>query len=129
MRGYKNNAMRTVNLLHYLCGCFLLGTGLTLTLRLPPGTGGQLAVLGLSRHEWGDLHFYVALFITALVLAHLALNWAWMRKIAAGRNRWRLLGGLAAGAVVVLVPLLAPMGSAAPGSGRHGNTTAAVATR
>ena len=108
MRGYKNNVLRVVNLLLFLSGCFLLGTGLLLAFRLVPGTGGRMTVLGLGRHDWGDLHFYVAIAVVILTLAHLALNWAWMRKIAAMSRVWPLLLGLAVGTIIVVLPLLLP---------------------
>jgi hypothetical protein len=66
-------------------------------------------VLGMTRHEWGDLHLYVALlFITTIVL-HLVMNWTWLMKIASFRRGWPVWSGLAAGAAIVLLLILAPV--------------------
>ncbi len=55
-------------------------TGLWLKYVLPPGSrGGQgLSLWGLTRHEWGDVHFWLALALAALVLLHVALHWGWV---------------------------------------------------
>lgn len=117
LKGRKNTLMRVINYLLYVNGCFLLGTGLLLTYRLPPGSqGGKgLGLWGLDRHEWGDLHFYAGLGIVALTLAHLFLNWAWIRKIAGSSKALPLLLGFSVGLVVILIFLLAPIEAIRPG--------------
>jgi len=52
---------------------------------LPPGSGGRggggRRVWGLSRHEWGDIHFYLAVAAVLLLVVHLALHWAWVCRM------------------------------------------------
>lgn len=36
--------------------------------------------LGLGRHDWGDLHFYAAIFFLLLLILHLYLHWAWIKS-------------------------------------------------
>lgn len=73
------------------------GIGLVLKYVLPPGSGGgrgfrggrglsdgpgadgALLLLGLTRHEWGDIHFYVSLVLVALLAAHIVLHWTWIK--------------------------------------------------
>ena len=55
----------------------LIGTGIVLEFILPPGSGQQLAVW-LTRHEWGSVHFWIAVFFTASVLIHLCLHLKWI---------------------------------------------------
>jgi hypothetical protein len=98
----------------YLLSCFLIGTGLIMWLRLPPMQGRHRggasdAVLGLTRHEWGDWHLYAGLAIVALGIVHLLMNWTWMRKIATGAHNWRLWLGLAAGVAIIAFLGLAPL--------------------
>ena len=118
---WKNPINKWLNLGLYLVVCFLFGTGIVMWLRLPPGQGrrhrggrgdgeGPRELLGLDRHEWGDWHTYAALALVALTVVHLAMNWAWMMKIAGGRHRWRLIAGLAAGAVIIGFFALYPLG-------------------
>lgn len=78
-----------LNSLLYLGGVTLAGTGLLLEWRLPHGQGNRMRLLGLSRHEWGAVHFYLALFVSLAVLLHLLLHWRWIWKVAAScKRRW-----------------------------------------
>lgn len=111
----KNPLMRASNLALYLGFCALAGTGLMLEFRLPPGSRGGhgLTVLGMSRHDWGAIHLWIAWGVLAITVAHLALNWAWLRKIA-GYRRWvPLLGGLALGGLALTMPLFLPVSRSA----------------
>ena len=53
--------------------------GFLMEFAIPRGQGhGSNVFLGLDRHEWGDMHFFLALiFLTALV-AHLTMNRTWI---------------------------------------------------
>ena len=118
----KNNALRVVNLLLYLSGCFMAGTGILLAWRLPPGSRGGhgLSALGMTRHEWGDWHLYAGILVVALSIVHLVLNRAWLEKIAASRKRWRLAGGLLAGLAVIVGLALLPVQRQQDERGGHG---------
>jgi len=54
---------------------------------LPPGSGGRhggwgggerLTFLGLGRHDWGDVHWIMALILLSMLVAHLLLHWKWI---------------------------------------------------
>lgn len=90
---------------------FLMATGLFLRYILPPGSGGRLSVWGLTRHEWGDIHFYIAVFIVAVLSLHLALHWRWVAcalqsKPKEGSGSRVALG--VAGLVILLLIAAAP---------------------
>jgi len=101
--GLKNPLLRATNLLLYLSFCGLIGTGALLTWKLVPGSQGGhgLTALEMSRHEWGDIHFWLAVLCVSATSAHLALNWPWLKKIASSGKAWRLVAGLAAGALII----------------------------
>lgn len=109
--GLKNPCMRVTNLLLYLSFCGLVGTGALLTWKLVPGSEGGhgLTVLDMTRHEWGDIHFWLAVVCVSATLTHLALNWVWLKKIASSGKAWRLAAGLAAGAVLTFGIYALPM--------------------
>ena len=88
----KNLIHRALNLLLYLGFCAMLGTGLLMAYRLPPGSrgGSGLTVLGIDRHEWGDVHLWISYIFIAVVIAPLAMNWTWLNKIAASMKPLRL---------------------------------------
>ena len=111
----------------FLGFAFLTTSGILLRYQLPPGSGrreafGQgsqalekpVAVLwGLTRHEWGDLHYYLALCLMLILSLHLFLHWKWIACVTRGKpvegSGYRLvLGILGLLAVIALaaVPLL-----------------------
>ncbi len=72
---------------------FLATTGVIMRWVLPPGSGGGHArgfrggrppaeandLLGLGRHDWGNIHFVLALLFVLLILVHLVLHWTWIK--------------------------------------------------
>lgn len=123
----KVGLSKILNLALYLAGCAALGTGLLLTYRLPHGSeGGRgLRALGLDRHDWGDIHLVLGLAITGLVIAHLVMHRAWLRKIAARGKAWPLALGLLGGAAVVIGLVALPV-TREPRGRHHANVVAAA---
>ena len=72
----------------------LICTGFIIKYILPPGTGGRgqelhggqgagahsKALLSLTRHQWGDIHFVISVIFIALILLHLVLHWTWIKN-------------------------------------------------
>lgn len=94
-RATVNYIVDAIALLNLLC---LAGTGIILKFVLPPGSGGGGAGggygrgfrggrgpvevrdwLGLARHQWGDVHFVLAIIFVVLILIHLVLHWNWIK--------------------------------------------------
>jgi hypothetical protein len=106
----RRNALHlAVDVVLFLTVLSLAGTGLLLAYVLPGGSG-RATVWGWSRHDWGELHLWIALTMLVVALLHVALNWAWVCNVAcklvgrgAPRSRWRHLGGAALIAAIVLV--------------------------
>ena len=60
--------------------CAILFIGLVLGLILTKGGHDPLDkyFLGLHRHEWSDIHYYLSLSFICFVMIHLCLNWSWI---------------------------------------------------
>jgi hypothetical protein len=56
----------------------MLATGYVLRFPLPPGSNKELTLWGLTRHQWGDVHFWISLGLLAVILLHLCLHWQWI---------------------------------------------------
>ena len=56
----------------------LAATGGIIHFVLPAGTGRSLSLFGLDRHEYGDVHFYLAVTVAALLVLHVLLHWSWV---------------------------------------------------
>ncbi len=105
----------------------LLSTGILMFYVLPPGRGGHGAsILGLGRHGWGELHFWISMAFLAAMTLHLFMHWRWVVAVARGRTTAQgaarvrvLVGGAALMALAALAaaPLLAPIDRAGPQQG------------
>jgi len=101
----------------------LATTGLMLRFQMPPGSGGLhgmgsgagagsrpvTVVWGLSRHEWGSVHYWIALVLMAVLAGHLILHWKWIVCVLRGKPHADVSGGRFALGIagLVLVTLLA----------------------
>jgi hypothetical protein len=91
MKAVKRNFL--VDLIAFVDLLLLTATGAILMWVLPPGSGGghrhghgggriaseAKTLLGLGRHDWGEIHFVLALLFLALMLLHLCLHWTWIK--------------------------------------------------
>lgn len=106
---------------------FLATTGMLLAYQLPPGSGGLEGhgigpgaaarpvemLWGLTRHEWGDIHYWIAVGLMGVLALHLVLHAKWIVCVVRGKpsaaSPMRLaLGvvGLVAVVALSLIPLL-----------------------
>ncbi len=110
----------------FLC---LTTSGILLRYQLPPGSGRMDAMSGgrqsqektvsvlwgLTRHEWGDVHFYIALGLMVVLAFHLVLHWKWIVCVTRGKpveGSGYCLGlgviGLLAAVLLSAAPLFVP---------------------
>lgn len=96
----------------------LITTGVLMRYLLPPGSGRISTIWGWNRHDWGDIHFWIAIIFLSISALHLVLHWEWVvckikgRKCEDSQARFRIL--LAVVAILTLIalalsPLLSPV--------------------
>lgn len=107
----------------------LLSTGLILQFKLGHGSGHGMgsgrgaserevaALWGLTRHEWGEVHYWVAYALLTVLAVHLILHWKWIFSVVRGKanasSRFRLMAGamaLAAATAMTIAPLVSTTG-------------------
>jgi len=82
-----------VDLISFVNLLILAFTGFIIKYILPPGSGGHgrgyrggrgpgeiKELWSMSRHEWGDIHFYLAVLFVVLIMVHIILHWGWIRN-------------------------------------------------
>jgi uncharacterized membrane protein len=65
----------------------MVATGYILRFPLPPGTNRTLTMWGLTRHRWGDIHYWISFALLAFVAIHLVLHWNWVVTVVGKRLR------------------------------------------
>ncbi|MBX7246894.1 MAG: DUF4405 domain-containing protein [Candidatus Sumerlaeaceae bacterium] len=55
--------------------------------------GQGASIWGMNRHDWSDLHFWIAVAFLASLAVHFILHWSWITAVALGkpsqRHWWR----------------------------------------
>ncbi|SMO75652.1 DUF4405 domain-containing protein [Gracilimonas mengyeensis] len=74
----KHTQNKIIDLVSFISMILLIGTGVIMYWVLPPGSHGE-NFLSLSRHDWGDIHFWIAVVFTVLVAYHLLLHLPWIK--------------------------------------------------
>lgn len=63
----------------------MIATGYLLRFPLPPGSNKTHVLWGLTRHQWGDVHFWISLGLLVTMLIHLGLHWNWIVTVIGKR--------------------------------------------
>jgi mono/diheme cytochrome c family protein len=63
----------------------MIATGYLLRFPLPPGSNKTLSLWGYSRHQWGDVHFWISLGLLVVLIVHLVLHWNWIVTVIGKR--------------------------------------------
>ena len=63
----------------------MISTGYLLRFPLPPGSNNTLSLWGYTRHQWGDVHFWISLGLLLVLLVHLVLHWNWIVTVIGKR--------------------------------------------
>ncbi|WP_430809416.1 MULTISPECIES: DUF4405 domain-containing protein [unclassified Carboxylicivirga] len=85
----KSSINFIIDALLLFCLCAISGIGLLIKYTLPSGqdrwaqagAGKNLQWLGMDRHQWGDIHFYISLVMIALLVVHIVLHWGFIKTI------------------------------------------------
>ena len=89
-RGMINFILDSVSFIILLSLTF---TGYVIRYVLPPGTGGLGRALhdgggrgvnikelwSMTRHEWGSIHFHLAVVFVVLMIVHIIMHWSWVK--------------------------------------------------
>ena len=79
----KSKLNFVIDALMFLCLMAMAGLGFLMKYVLPSGRDAwakygsnlQLSWLGWDRHDWGDIHLYLAFTLLTLLVLHIILHW------------------------------------------------------
>ena len=80
----KSKLNFVIEALMFLCLMAMAGLGFLMKYIMPPGrvlwekygSNPELTWLGWDRHDWGDIHLYLALAFLTLLVLHIILHWS-----------------------------------------------------
>lgn len=95
-----------IDTLAFAALALMVSTGLLLRFILPAGSGRLVAegagrgvlqkpitlLWGLTRSEWGDIHFWISMLLLAILAVHFFVHWRWIASVM--RNQPREGSGL-----------------------------------
>jgi len=113
---------RLLNYILYALGILLAGTGTILKWKIPHGPSGrEISLWGLGKHDWRDLHLWVGIALTVLVFWHLWLHRKWIMNVACKKHSGKMLIGLSAPILLVVVIIATPLGQLPASQGGCGS--------
>jgi hypothetical protein len=112
----RPNVNFIVDFLGFAGFVLLTATGVLMRYVLPPGSGHFTTIWTLDRHEWGSIHFWIAIAFMAVLAFHLFLHWRWIVTLMRGRPREGSGARFALGSVglmallaLAIAPFLSPI--------------------
>jgi len=103
----KNTLKYLIDTLLFIDMSSIAAIGFLLGFVIPSGKvpQSQKYFLGLHRHEWGDIHLYLSLFLLLLLVFHIWVNWTWVVQSTKRYfgNRWKnVLWAISCAWIIVL---------------------------
>lgn len=95
-----------VDTIAFILFTFLFTTGMLIYFVLPPQSGHLKTVLAMTRHQWGEIHFYIAFTLVLVLVAHFALHWKWVVCVIKGHSKEKSNIRLFVGAIILVILLV-----------------------
>ena len=104
----KNTLKYLINVTLFIDMTSIAVLGLLLGFVIPKGQGHltQKYFLGLHRHDWANIHLYLALLLLPLLVFHVWFNWTWVVQATKRYfgDRWKnFLWAISSAWIIVLL--------------------------
>jgi len=101
----KANLIKLIDLLSFIGLSALISTGALIKFSLPPKSGAA-TIWGLTRHEWGDIHFYISVCFLIIITTHLFLHLKFIKAAIIGKASREIGYRIAVGFIGFIVLIL-----------------------
>ena len=103
----RSRLIKVIDFCSFMSLLVLISSGTVLKYTLPPRSGGK-NIWGLTRHEWGDIHFYISVAFLILMSMHLWTHIRFIKQAIIGKaipeHNYRLAIGLVS--ILLLIALI-----------------------
>lgn len=111
----QSKLIKIVDICSFIALLLIVSTGTLLEFTLPIRSG-RSTVLGMTRHEWGDIHLYVSIAFLAMMSMHLLTHGKYIKQLLLGHasnaSKFHIgigLIGLVALILILLAPFISPV--------------------
>ena len=105
--------IKIIDFLSFAALTLMISTGTLLKYTLPPRSGGD-EVWSLTRHDWGNIHFYFSIAFLLLMTAHLLTHIKFIKSVITGKasteKNYRVAIGIL-GVIALILLAFAPVAS------------------
>ena len=105
--------IKIIDLLSFVALTLMISTGTLLKFTLPPRSGDSV-VWDLTRHDWGNIHFYISVAFLLLMTAHLLVHVRFIKSVITGKasteKNYRIAIGML-GLITLILLAFAPVTS------------------
>lgn len=103
--------IKVIDLFSFAALTLMVSTAILIEYTLPPRSGGN-EVLSLTRHEWGNVHFYFSIIFLLLMSAHLITHIKFIKAVIIGKasteSNYRIAIGIL-GVIALIFLAFAPV--------------------
>ena len=97
--------IKIIDLLSFVSLTLMVSTGILIQFTLPPRSGGD-EVWGLTRHDWGEIHFYFSVVFLLLMVTHLIAHINYIKTVITGKASTEKVYRVAIGVIGVIALIL-----------------------
>ena len=112
----KLNIIKLIDIAAFISFIFVISTGVLLRYVLPTRSGRTFELMGMNRHEWGDLHFQITVIFLLILAIHLVIHWKFFFSLFQGKvnstSAYRIVLGIVALLAILalaIAPFVVPM--------------------
>ena len=103
--------IKIIDLFSFIALTIMVSTGLLVKYTLPPRSGGN-EVWGITRHEWGNIHYYISVIFLILITSHLITHYKFIKMVLTGNatteKNYRIAFGIL-GIIALLFLVFSPV--------------------
>jgi len=120
-----SKGIKIIDMLSFVALVMTVTSGLLLEFVLPTRSRSA-SVWSLTRHEWGDIHFYISIAFLVLMSLHLLIHIKFIKSAVLGKvdreRKYRMaigLLGLLSLLTLAALPLMSPIENSSDSGGQH----------
>ena len=81
------HATKIIDVIAFCLFALMVSSGVILHYVIPVRSGRSVTIWGMTRHEWGDIHFWIATIFLGVLVMHLFIHGRFIMNMIGGAGR------------------------------------------